>query len=113
LWAAGLRGYRKNLKTLPGKPDVAFTKCKVAVFVHGCFWHGCHVCESHKNLHPTRNATFWSEKVSRTRERDEATANALVADGWLVLVFWEHELRESAASVVEAVAEAVLRRCVQ
>ena len=103
LWASGLRGYRKNVKSLPGKPDVAFTRRKVAVFVHGCFWHGCPVCESRKNLHPARNAEFWIEKVRRNRERDGESAAALTEAGWRVLVFWEHEVREDLAGVVAAV----------
>jgi len=107
LWSAGLRGYRKNLKTLPGKPDVAFTRQRLAVFLHGCFWHGCPVCESRKNLHPTRNADFWSDKVHRNRERDAEASAALTAAGWHVLVFWEHEIREDLGAVVEAIKAAL------
>jgi DNA mismatch endonuclease, patch repair protein len=110
LWAAGMRGYRKNVKTLPGKPDVAFTRYKVAVFLHGCFWHGCPACESRKNLHPTQNAAFWSEKVRRNKERDVATQAALSEAGWTVLVFWEHEMRESAAAVAEAIGAVLAQR---
>lgn len=111
LWAAGLRGYRKHVKNLPGKPDVAYTKRKIAIFVHGCFWHGCPVCETRKNLHPTRNAEFWAEKVRRNRERDAEAAAALGRLGWTVMVFWEHEVRESLVDVVQCVSVAISEAC--
>jgi DNA mismatch endonuclease (patch repair protein) len=100
LWAAGARGYRKNVKALPGKPDVAFPGKKVAVFLHGCFWHGCTICESRKNLHPKENEQFWIDKVRRNRERDAESSAALAAEGWRVIVIWEHEVREDLAGVV-------------
>ena len=111
LWAAGIRGYRKNLKSLPGKPDVAFTRHKVAVFVHGCFWHGCPICESRKNLHPRQNAEFWVEKVRRNRERDAEHEATLSAAGWAVLVFWEHDVREDLPGVVGTVERELAQRC--
>jgi len=103
LWAAGVRGYRKNVKNLPGKPDVAFPAKKVAVFLHGCFWHGCAVCAARKNLHPKENEQFWIDKVRRNRERDAEASAALRAGGWDVLVIWEHEVREDLAGVVERI----------
>src|SRR3954447_12167894 len=89
LHAQGLR-YRVQLK-VPGSNrrtiDVAFTRARVAVFVDGCFWHGCPV---HHTVAKT-NGDFWAEKVRRNRERDAETDGLLRAAGWRVLRFWEHE----------------------
>ena len=93
LWAMGLRGYRKNAKGLPGKPDIAFVRARVAVFVHGCFWHGCPDCVERKNLRPKTNAGYWQDKVKATRDRDDLHESVLEGQGWRVVVVWEHELR--------------------
>ena len=86
----GLR-YRVDFPVqCPGRrarPDVAFTKHRLAVFVDGCFWHGC---REHKKV-PRTNAAYWAEKISKNQERDQATDEALVAAGWSVLRVWEHE----------------------
>lgn len=108
LWAAGLRGYRKNVRRLPGAPDVVFGPSKVCVFLHGCFWHGCERCS--RNLKPRKNAAYWEAKIARNRERDRRNEDALAADGWQVLTIWECELKESLASFVERVREAVESR---
>jgi len=108
LWAAGLRGYRKNVRRLPGAPDVVFGPSKVCVFLHGCFWHGCERCS--RNLKPRKNAAYWEAKIARNRERDRRNEEALAADGWQVLTIWECELKESLASFVERVREAVESR---
>jgi len=89
LWAAGARGYRCSLK-LPGRPDVAFPAIRLAVFVHGCFWHGCPECRLPR---PKANAEFWQQKFERNAERDRAVEATLVAAGWKVITVWEHELR--------------------
>lgn len=108
LWAAGLRGYRKNVRRLPGAPDVVFGPSKVCVFLHGCFWHGCERCS--RNLSPRRNAAYWQAKIARNRERDRRNEEALAADGWLVLTIWECELKERLPSLVARVREAVESR---
>ena len=108
LWAAGLRGYRKNVRRLPGAPDVVFGPSKVCVFLHGCFWHGCERCS--RNLKPRKNAAYWEAKIARNRERDRRNDEALAVDGWQVLTIWECELKESLASFVERVREAVESR---
>ncbi|MEU7768615.1 very short patch repair endonuclease [Nocardia sp. NPDC049190] len=101
--AAGLR-YRVDYPPMTGnrrmRADLVFTRAKVAVFIDGCFWHGCP--EHHR---PSRtNAEFWSNKISANQERDSRT-NALLEDaGWTVLRVWEHEPPEQAASrIVTAV----------
>ena len=100
IWGAGLRGYRKNPKGLPGRPDLVFTRRKLAVFVHGCFWHRCPKCSRSS---PRTNALFWSEKFRANVERDARNSEALEALGYRVLVIWECELKESLADQVEKV----------
>ena len=100
--AEGLR-YRVNarpIKSLNRRADLVFYGPKVAVFVDGCFWHGC---TEHHTVAQT-NASYWAEKVRRNRERDLETNRALDAAGWMVIRIWEHESPEDAANrVVSAV----------
>lgn len=103
LWHAGLR-YRVRAK-IPGRPDLAFVGCKIAVFVDGCFWHGC---DRHYKA-PTTNATFWSEKVARNQRRDREVEIALDKLGWTILRYWEHEVEGDLASVVDRIRAAVSR----
>jgi DNA mismatch endonuclease (patch repair protein) len=89
----------------PVRPDIAFTRARLAVFVDGCFWHGC---PEHGRHSPGRNANYWSAKLARNRERDAEQICRLERAGWRVLRFWEHEDPRNAAS---AIAEALdLRR---
>jgi DNA mismatch endonuclease (patch repair protein) len=84
-------GYRLCRADLPGKPDIAYGKRKLAIFVHGCFWHG-HDC-SRGAREPRANAEYWRAKIARNRARDERHAAALAAMGWRVLTIHECELR--------------------
>lgn len=89
LWASGLR-YRLKSR-LPGKPDIVFPTAKLAVFVDGCFWHGC-------PLHmkwPDRRAKFWRDKIGGNIKRDKQVTAQLEAMGWSVLRLWEHEVKSS------------------
>jgi DNA mismatch endonuclease, patch repair protein len=89
LWREGVRGYRIH-PNLPGKPDIFFPGLKLAVFVHGCFWHRCSSC----NLAvPTANQAFWKEKFAANAERDARSEAALTALGLETLIVWEHEIR--------------------
>ena len=103
----GLR-YRVDEKPLAGlrrKADLVFRRTKVAVYVDGCFWHGC-------PLHatwPKQNAAFWREKIETNRRRDADTDARLVAAGWAVVRVWEHE---DSAEAAGRVAEAVRARSV-
>lgn len=102
--AAGLR-YRVNLR-VPGMSrrtiDVAFTRVKVAVMVHGCFWHRC---PAHATQ-PTANAAWWREKIDRNVQRDDETRRHLELYGWEVVEVWEHEDSAQAAARVRAVVAA-------
>lgn len=104
LWGRGVR-YRKQYP-VPGLPrrsiDVAIPWEKTAVFVHGCFWHGCP-----EHSRPTKsNTKWWADKIDRNRERDEETALHLEQLGWLVIVVWEHEVPDQAADrIIEAMKE--------
>lgn len=95
----GLR-YRVQLK-VPGNRrrtiDLAFTRARVAVFVDGCFWHGCPL----HGVQPRSNSEWWEWKIGRNRERDADTDALLVAEGWQVLRFWEHQDVATAADCVE------------
>ncbi|MFE7755412.1 very short patch repair endonuclease [Streptomyces sp. NPDC057429] len=104
LHASGYR-YRLN-ERVPHMPrrtiDIAFTRAKVAVFLDGCFWHGC----PEHATQPKSNAEWWRQKLDRNMARDAETTAHLVTAGWTVLRFWEHQ---SPTLVAERVAEAVDR----
>jgi len=91
LRAAGI-GYRLGGCGLPGRPDVVMKGRKVAVFVHGCFWHG-HDCPRGARK-PQTNAEYWITKIERNRARDRRVAAALSATGWRVVTVWECRLRD-------------------
>lgn len=91
LWRNGYRYRLKN--SLPGKPDIVFPSECIAVFVDGCFWHGC---PEHYQK-PETNAHFWREKIKKNKQRDKRVNAALKAEGWRVLRFWEHEVRSDPA----------------
>lgn len=93
LRALGVRGYRLHQKGLPGRPDLAFVGRRIAVFVHGCFWHGCTRC---KPRMPRSNGGFWSGKIASNRARDARKARQLRANGWSVITVRECRLREDA-----------------
>lgn len=105
LHAAGHR-YRvsvRPLATLRRTADIVFARRRLAVFIDGCFWHGC---PEHYQA-PARNAEFWLAKRERNRERDIDTDAALAAAGWRILRFWEHEVRTDPDAVARLIAEAV------
>lgn len=94
LWAAGYR-YRLQRADLPGKPDIVLPGRRVAVFVHGCFWHG-HDCARGARA-PKANADYWRGKIARNAARDAHVQAELAAAGWRPLVVWECELRDAPA----------------
>ena len=90
LWNIGLRGYRVHDRSLPGRPDIAFSKQKLAVFVNGCFWHRCPYC---KYQLPKNNTEFWKDKFEKNVLRDRAKIDLLKKMGWKTLTIWECELK--------------------
>lgn len=97
LWTAGHRGYRKNVRKLPGTPDIVFRKQKLAIFVHGCFWHG-HDCG--KTKVPTTNNAFWKEKIRLNQQRHERNASLLEELGYLVVTVWECNMKNDHEGVL-------------
>jgi len=87
--------YRLNRKDLPGSPDIVMPGRRLAIFVHGCFWHG-HACARGSRV-PKTNRDYWVGKVARNKARDLAAAQALAAKGWRVETIWECDLKDGAA----------------
>jgi DNA mismatch endonuclease (patch repair protein) len=87
-----LSGWRRHQK-LPGSPDFIYRSAHVAIFVDGCFWHGCPRCYRE----PKQNVAYWRDKISRNIARDKRTSRQLHRLGWSVLRFWEHSLRNDVA----------------
>lgn len=88
LFSRGYR-YRKNVKGLPGTPDIVLRKYGIVIFIHGCFWHG-HEIDSHI---PNTNSNFWRAKIERNRQRDERSKSELKRMGWRVMIVWECQLK--------------------
>lgn len=91
LFSNGYR-FRKNVKTLPGKPDIVMPKYKIIIFVHGCFWHK-HNCK--RGDLPQDNANFWSEKINKNVERDNSNISKLKSAGWNIIVIWQCEIKNN------------------
>lgn len=89
LFSKGFR-YRKNVRKLPGTPDVVLPKYRTVIFVNGCFWHGHEGCKMFRM--PQKNGDFWEKKINRNRERDRKNKKTLEDNGWQVIVIWECEL---------------------
>ena len=84
--------YRLHRKDLPGKPDLVFPSRRKAIFIHGCFWHG-HDCARGARI-PKSNRDYWQGKISRNRERDALSLEALRREGWCVLTVWECQMKD-------------------
>jgi DNA mismatch endonuclease, patch repair protein len=103
--ATGLR-YRVDARPLPAArhtADMIFTRARVAVFIDGCWWHGC--AEHYRP--PASNTDYWAGKVARNRERDRLADQVLIAAGWTIIRIWEHDAPESAARRIEATVREV------
>jgi DNA mismatch endonuclease (patch repair protein) len=98
---SGIKGWRRHLH-LPGTPDFAFPKLRLAIYVDGCFWHGC---PTHATS-PKTNSEFWRQKLSRNVTRDRLVTRTLKQNGWKVLRIWEHEL-ENSQKVIRRLIKAI------
>lgn len=90
LFSKGLR-YRKNVRKLPGCPDIVLPKYRAVVFINGCFWHK-HDCG--RFVWPSSNEDYWKQKITRNVERDQQNYQALQSAGWRVFIIWECELKK-------------------
>lgn len=104
LWKKGFR-YRKNWAVLPGKPDIAITKHKIAIFCDGEFFHGKDFDTKKK---PETNTAYWEEKIKKNIQRDQAVEADLKGMGWTVIRFWSRDIIKDPDSCVNAVAEIIL-----
>ncbi len=102
LYRNGFRGYRRNVKYLPGTPDFVLSRYKTVIFVNGCFWHGHEGCRYFK--YPQTNEEFWREKINGNRTRDQRKIEELQALGWHVIVIWECELKGNADATLAKLA---------
>ena len=104
LWKRGYR-YRKNNNTIYGKPDLTFTKYKIAIFVDGEFWHGkdwVNRKQDHKS-----NINFWHKKIERNIERDKEVNRQLINEGWTVLRFWGKDIKKNLFLCVKKIEESI------
>jgi DNA mismatch endonuclease, patch repair protein len=107
LWSEGFR-YRLHAK-LPGRPDISVPALRFAIFVDGCFWHGCPV----HGVRPKSNSIFWTAKIEKNRLRDHVVSQQLRSEGWKVFRFWEHQVDDQLDRVVARVVNARSKRGTQ
>lgn len=100
---ARISGWKLHMKTLPGRPDFYFPDGKLAVFVDGCFWHGCPKC----GHFPRTNSAFWKAKIERNQDRDRRKTQKLIDGGYRVIRIWEHELQDNLTACVERIPNAL------
>jgi DNA mismatch endonuclease (patch repair protein) len=105
LWHKGIR-YRKNYKKLPGKPDIAITKYKIAIFCDSEFWHGQNWEQRQKQIKSNRE--YWINKINSNIKRDEEVNKKLSALGWTVLRFWGNEILKHTNECVKTIEESIL-----
>ncbi len=108
LWAKGFR-YRKNYKNLPGRPDIALTKYKIAIFCDSEFFHGKDWDELKPRLEKGKNPGYWVKKIERNIERDIEKDKQLRFEGWTVIHFWGKDILNSPNECVQVVEEAILQ----
>ena len=102
----GVRGYRIHRRTLPGRPDIVFSRKRVVIFVMGCFWHCCPKC---KPSPPKTNTMWWKNKFRLTKQRDRKNRRLLESTGWHYVMFWECEIAKNVQQCVDVIA-AILER---
>ena len=107
LWSRGFR-YIINVKALTGKPDIVFTKAKIVVFCDGDFWHGNNWAIrglSSLNEELARYSEYWCNKILTNIERDKRTTQKLESEGWVVLRFWESEIKSNVVKCADIIAQ--------
>ena len=106
LWKKGIR-YRKNFQALPGKPDIAITKYKIAIFCDGEFFHGRDWEVLKPRLEKSNNSQYWISKISKNRERDDQVNKQLLFRGWTVIKFWGNDIKKHTEECIQVVEEAI------
>lgn len=101
----GMKGFKTNVRDLPGTPDICFPDQRIALFIDGCFWHGCRI---HFRM-PKSNIGFWASKINANRSRDQASLRLLRSIGWRVARIWEHELQRGKPTARKAMLRAMSR----
>ncbi|AJM93041.1 very short patch repair endonuclease [Nitrosopumilus piranensis] len=102
VWALGKR-FRIHDRTVFGTPDISNKSKRVAVFIDGCFWHGCPRCYSE----PKSNTEFWRNKIARNRDRRKKVKSELRKEGWTVMEFWEHAVRKEPIPIAISISEKI------
>ena len=111
LWAKGYR-YRKNYKKLPGKPDIALTKYKIAIFCDSEFFHGKDWEVLKPRLKRSNNSQFWINKIARNRERDEEVNKQLLFLGWTVIRFWGNDIKKYTDECIKVIEENMFEKMI-
>ncbi|MDE7254401.1 MAG: very short patch repair endonuclease [Acetatifactor sp.] len=109
LWSKGYR-YRKNYNKLPGKPDIALTKYKIAIFCDGEFFHGKDWESLEERLKQGKNPDFWISKIKRNMARDDEVNKNLVAAGWTVVRFWGEDIKKDMDGCIKTVEEIIFEQ---
>src|SRR5574341_143239 len=104
LHRAGIGRYRLHPRKVPGRPDIVFPRHRLAVFIHGCFWHRCPHCGLRL---PKRHRAFWRRKFQRNRYRDRRKIAELKAAGYKVALFWECRIRKNPEALVRLIARLI------
>lgn len=109
LWKSGIR-YRKNYDRLPGKPDIAITKYRIAIFCDGEFFHGKDWDQLKEKLIKSNNSEYWLKKIARNIDRDREVDSLIKSMGWIVLRFWGKDIKQDIDICVSVVEEAIQDR---
>ena len=112
LWEKGYR-YRKNCKKLPGKPDIAITKYKIAIFCDSEFFHGKDWEILKPRLEKGNNSDYWMRKISRNRERDDEVNKQLLFQGWTVIRFWGNDIKKNIDECIQAIEDAIFEEKIE
>lgn len=104
LWQKGLR-YRIHDRSIIGTPDISSKKEKLAIFIDGCFWHGCKRCYKE----PKSNVGFWRKKILNNRKRRNSVRTQLRGEGWNVQEFWEHQVNSNPQSIINSILQNMIK----
>jgi len=98
IWSKGAR-YRIHDKTVFGCPDISNKSKRMAIFVDGCFWHGCHICYKE----PKTNTVFWRNKIQRNKKRRSEVKKTLKIQGWKIMEVWEHQINKNPHALADKI----------